>query len=679
MSQRTKWPESSWNFNMTIVMFVALVITLAFYIHAEKQIDRANERRHQSFRLADELRQSSDDLTRLVRSYVITGKSAYKNAYLDILAIRDGLKPRPTNYDRVYWDLVLVGDTSVGGEMGLAIPLLDLMKRSGFSPTELDTLAKAKTNSDGLTGPEFEAMRLVEIDGPGAEARRESAMAMLHDDAYYQAKAAIMRPINQFFLQMDQRTRDDVYHAEQTAMTLRFVVIGCIIGVIFFLWNTYRATRATLGGSADEVYAEITRIGQGDFSAAPLITTGAQNSVLARLSDMRTKLSAIETERKHSERILSESERRFREMAENIDQVFFIADDDYSHFHYISPAFARLWQRDPALLLAEPSCWQDWLHPEDRETIPGLIAARRGTGYYDAEFRIIVPDGSVRWLYAKAFEIERPDEGPRHVVGFHADVTVSKLAAEELREKNEALTRSNAELEAFAYVASHDLREPLRNITAFSTMLARRLEGRLQEDEREFITIITDAATRMDALVRDLLEFSRVGRGEYPAQPVALDHVVASALNSLRVQIETSGATVEVVSELPTVSGNEEELYRTLLNVIGNSLKYRREDLPPHIRIICTPKGITGWRIEIQDNGIGIEGGHGYEDRIFGLFQRLHQRNEYGGGTGIGLPICRKIINRHGGQIWAESEGLGKGTRFIITLPKAPPHQTSGG
>jgi PAS domain S-box-containing protein len=377
------------------------------------------------------------------------------------------------------------------------------------------------------------------------------------------------------------------------------------------------------------------------------------------------------SERKQAERGLAESERRFREMAETIDQVFYIADQDYSHFHYISPAFKRLWGRDPAELMADPREWPGWIHPDDRDTVMNWVASRIGTGEYESEFRVTRPDGSEVWLHSKAFEVAETPGVPPYTLGFHSDITQAKLVEAELRDKNQALERSNADLEAYAYVASHDLREPLRNITSFSTLLSRRLEGRLGDEEREFVKIVTDAANRMDCLVRDLLEVSRVGRSGQEMHPVSLAILATSAQDSLRTQIEAADAMIEVLGPLPQVMGNEEELYRVLLNLFVNALKYHGPE-PVRIGVECQSDGPELWRITVADNGIGLEPGKGYEERIFGLFQRLHQRDQYGGGTGIGLPICRKIIQRHGGRIWAESDGPGKGTRFVFTLPKMP-------
>lgn len=375
------------------------------------------------------------------------------------------------------------------------------------------------------------------------------------------------------------------------------------------------------------------------------------------------------SERKQGERLLAESERRFREMAETIDQVFFVAEPDFSGFRYVSPAFRRLWGRNPLTLARHPEAWLDWVHPDDRDHVRSGIAAGRGTGHYALEFRIQRPDGAIAWLLAGVFEVTDPVDGSAYILGFHTDISDFKTAEAKLRDKNEALERSNADLEAYAYVASHDLREPLRNITSFSTLLARRLDGRLTTEEEEFVKVIVDAAERMDGLVRGLLELSRVGHTDAPPEPIDLGALVQAARDGLRARIEEAQAELILPDTLPPVMGYPDELYRVFLNLLGNALKYRGQ-ATPRIEMTCAEEDAGQWRLTIVDNGIGIEGGKGYEERIFGLFQRLHQRHEYGGGTGIGLPVCRKIIERHGGRIHAESDGPGRGTRFIFTLPK---------
>ena len=276
---------------------VALAIVFAFYVRSEKQVERANDLRHRSFLLADELRQSGDDLTRMARTYVVTGDPFYRQHFQDILDIRDGKKPRPENYWRPYWDLVL-GDGPAPRAGQQAVALLELMRQAGFSEEEFRKLAEAKANSDGLTVPEFEAMKLVESNGPDAETNRARARAMMHDAKYHQAKAAIMKPIDDFLVLVDQRTLAAVHSAENSAAIFRYGFAAFGLGLLFALWRTYVALGDTLGGSVDEVYANIAMIGSGDFSAAIPVKAGLKNSVLGWLSETQAKLNDIDRERK---------------------------------------------------------------------------------------------------------------------------------------------------------------------------------------------------------------------------------------------------------------------------------------------------------------------------------------------------------------------------------------------
>ena len=253
-------PPFSRNLWLTVGLFGLLALIFSAYVWSEKEVDRANSLRLQSFLLADELRQSSDDLTRMVRSYVVTGDPAYKRYYQTILDIRDGRQPRPERYERIYWDLVFPTGTAPRPDSTQRIALLDLMRQAGFSAEEFNKLAEGKTNSDALSKLEFEAMALVETNPT-------KARTMLFDSAYYQAKAAIMKPIDDFYVLMDKRTLDVVQAAEWRASGVRVVAILFGIVVLFSLWSNYRILRNTLGGTVDEVYAQIANIGQGDFSS----------------------------------------------------------------------------------------------------------------------------------------------------------------------------------------------------------------------------------------------------------------------------------------------------------------------------------------------------------------------------------------------------------------------------
>ncbi|MDO9424412.1 MAG: EAL domain-containing protein [Methylobacter sp.] len=284
-------------------MFVVFSILFVIYVRSEKQINRANELRLQSHLLADELRQSSDDLTRMVRSYVITGNPIYKQHFQDILDIRDGKMSRPVNYHNIYWDLVPADDRRPQPDSGKKIALLDLMRQTGFTEEEFAKLATAKTHSDRLTGTEFAAMKLVESTATPAEANRLKASLMLQDASYHQAKAAVMRPIGEVYRMMDQRTLDGVNAAEHVSMLLRMAFVSSGLLMLLMLWRVYRALYFTLGSSVGELYGRIICIGRGDFSSAIPVVRGMENSVLGWLSETQINLARNDAQRKEAEAI----------------------------------------------------------------------------------------------------------------------------------------------------------------------------------------------------------------------------------------------------------------------------------------------------------------------------------------------------------------------------------------
>ena len=252
-------------------------------------------------------------------------------------------------------------------------------------------------------------------------------------------------------------------------------------------------------------------------------------------------------------------------------------------------------------------------------------------------------------------------------IGTSIGVAIARQRAEEtLSETMEDLKRSNAELEQFAYVASHDLQQPLRMVASYVELLGQRYKGRLDERADKYIAYASGGAIRMHRLVNDLLALSRVGTRAAPSAPVSLDRAVALVRDNLTVAIEQSGAVVEV-EQLPVVSGDETQLVQLFQNLFDNAIKFRGA-AAPRISVTCRDAG-TEWEFAVRDNGIGIDPKHA--ERVFGVFKRLHTAQEYP-GTGIGLALCRKIVERHGGRIWVEP-AEGGGSVFRFTLPKQPP------
>lgn len=233
---------------------------------------------------------------------------------------------------------------------------------------------------------------------------------------------------------------------------------------------------------------------------------------------------------------------------------------------------------------------------------------------------------------------------------------------DQLRDRNIDLERSNAELEQFAYVASHDLQEPLRMVASYTQLLEKRYSEKLDDTAREYIDFAVDGVGRMRALINDLLMYSRVGRRQKALEAVNTDDVLQRALSNLKIAIEESKAKI-VVDSLPVVNGDEIQLLQLFQNLIANAMKFRNEDKLPQVAIGAV-RNQREWVFSIADNGIGIE--EQFSERIFEIFQRLHTREKYS-GTGIGLAICRKIVERHGGKIWVESE-IGKGTTIFFSI-----------
>jgi PAS domain S-box-containing protein len=255
-------------------------------------------------------------------------------------------------------------------------------------------------------------------------------------------------------------------------------------------------------------------------------------------------------------------------------------------------------------------------------------------------------------------------EAKVHQLNSHLEQLNAHLE-DRVMERTEALLRSNDELAQFAYVASHDLQEPLRTVLIYTELLGRQYNEAIDEDGRKFMAYVTENARRMEQLIRDLLQFSQLeAGGESRFTQISCDKALDEALGNLQGRIEESGAIISR-GPLPVVYGDQTQICLLFQNLVINAIKYCQEDTAPSIRVAVEPQD-EGWLFSVRDNGIGIE--PEYTEKVFGIFKRLHGRDKP--GTGMGLAICRKIVTRHSGRIWVESEP-GVGSTFFFTLPKA--------
>ena len=351
----------------------------------------------------------------------------------------------------------------------------------------------------------------------------------------------------------------------------------------------------------------------------------------------------------------------FRSLVESLEEGVLMVDSS-GRLVAANPSAGRILGLDPERILAPNGSDPEWSFvavdgsPLPEGERPLRVTASTGRPQVAVPLGLRRPDGTTRWMSVSTRAVEADREGPYTVVLSFTDVT-------EEREAAVALERSNTELQQFAYVASHDLSEPLRMVASYLQLLRRRYRGRLDRDADEFIDYAVDGAARMRALIEGLLAYSRAGRGEEPRERVELSTVTADVLRSLAAAMIDARAEIEI-SELPVVLGVRGQLEQLLQNLIANALKFRSDGRARvWVRVEAGPPGMV--QIAVADGGIGIA--PEAREHVFEMFQRLHDREAYE-GTGIGLAICRKIVERHGGRIWVD-EREGGGTVFRFTLP----------
>lgn len=378
------------------------------------------------------------------------------------------------------------------------------------------------------------------------------------------------------------------------------------------------------------------------------------------------------TERKKAEQALRESEQRFRTLAESLPQLVWTCSPDGS-CDYLSGQWVAY-----TGIPEERQLGLEWLseviHPDDRRrTLEAWMDAVEDNNPYDIEYRIRRFDGVYRWFKTRGTPVRDNRGRILRWFGTCTDIEDQRRTTEALRRRNEELRRANEDLNQFAFSASHDLKEPLRMIAIYAQLLQRKYESRLDAQAQEYIEQAVSGAKRMEMLVNDLLEYTQIVNvplGDIP--PVSMEAVVQKAISNLETAIVESGAQIDV-DALPCVAVREVHLLQLFQNLISNALKYRGP-APPHIQISAVGAAHC-WKICVRDNGIGID--PAYHKQIFRIFRRLHGNRDYP-GTGIGLAICQKIVERYEGSIWVESEGENRGSAFCFTLPAEPSSSLAG-
>ncbi len=676
----SRFHRSLW---LTLIVFAIFVVTFVAYVRAEKQIDQANDLRNLSLLLASELRQSSDDLTRMVRSYIVTGDPAYKRHYEEILGIRDGSKPRPLSYHNIYWDLVLADDQRPQ-PAGPPVALLDLMRKASFSEVEFAKLAEAKGNSDDLTRTEFAAMQLLETAQPLDMASRERARSMLFDAAYHQAKASIMRPIAEFNEMSEQRTLNSVHAAENSAALLLGLFVLCSLLLLFLLWRIYRTLHATLGGTVDELHGYISRLGRGDFSSAEVQRKAPKESVFGWLMEMQSRLLVTDNQRKLAEAERAESEARLRAIIEAEPECIKILDGEACLLQ-MNPAglvmieaeelMAVAGQPIAKLIVPEHRAMYEAMH---REVIAGASRV--------LEFEILGLKGTRRWMETHAVplclggqvvqlavtrdisERKRVEaELARHRQHLEDLVTERTCA---LSEAKLAAETANVAKSAFIANMSHEIRTPLNAITGMAYLI-RRSGVTAQQAER--LDKVDAAGEHLLEIINAILDLSKIEAGKFTLEEaeVNVGALMANVVSMLHDRVHAK--QLELFVECDTISchllGDQTRLQQAMLNYATNAIKFTdRGSVTLRCQLQEMNADSAKLRFEVQDTGIGIAPDE--MSRLFASFEQADNSitRKYG-GTGLGLAITRKLVGLMGGEAGAESmPGLGSTFWFTVRL-----------
>ena len=365
------------------------------------------------------------------------------------------------------------------------------------------------------------------------------------------------------------------------------------------------------------------------------------------------------TERKLTETALQESESKYRQIVELAEEGIWVIDSN-ARTTYVNQAMARMLGYEELEMFGR-SLFDFMEAGEKQKALDNVERRKQGIGEKH-EFKFKTKDGKDIWTYMSTNPVMDEKGNLLSCCALVYNITDRKKSDQQMLQLTEDLKRSNQELEQFAYVASHDLQEPLRAVTSYTQLLAQRYQGNLDAKADKYINHIVDGATRMQQLINDLLAYSRLGTQGKKFELADCNAAVQQSLRNLQIAIAEKKAVI-ACDEMPTVMADESQLVQLFQNLIANSIKFCRQDIP--LIDIAARRRENEWLFYVRDNGIGID--PEYADRIFIIFGRLHGRREYP-GTGIGLAMCKRIVERHGGRIWVESQE-GKGATFCFTIP----------
>ena len=677
---------------LALLAFLLFSLTLVPYIVSEKGIDRAHEQRMTSFLLANELRHSSDDLTRMARTYVVTGDAVYKKKFNDILDIRNGRSPRPPDYQSAYWDTAPRAKPNPS-LLGQAVPLLELIKQSSFTESELTLLATAQARSDALTSTEYAAMALVEAAPDNLQARSQ-ATTMLHDALYHRNKAEIMQPLDSLHQAMNLRTMEAITRATDIARILGWLLFVAGLLVFYALHQTYRALNITLGDSPGRIHHHIANLGLGNFSTPIAVPARFQNSVLGWLEQMRQRLCELEAERHEAEIAVRNSENFLRRVIDEIPDPVVIKDQD-GNFLLGNRAVARLYDTTPENLIGKDD--SAFGVPQEisdgfRQNVQAIMASGKTTVVIENSRD--AASGEIRH-YRSTKAPFRGSDGRMQILVIAHDITdithaqnelvqhrhhLQELVAErthELTSAKAAAEAANIAKSAFLANMSHEIRTPLNAISGMAYLINR---SGLTAEQAERMEKLQAANEHLLEIINAVLDLSKIeaGKFELAVGPVNIPQIAknVSGMFQARLQANDLSFEIQLPAALPEFIGDATRIQQCLINFVSNAIKFTEQGrITLRCRKIEDTDSDALLHFEVEDSGIGIAAE--ILPRLFSAFEQADNSTTRAyGGTGLGLAITRKLAKLMGGDTGVESE-LERGSVFWFTVRLAKPDQQS--
>ncbi len=680
----------------------ALITAALIYVAAvrRKAWAESQQRHARSYQLADELRHTSDDLTRFARMYAVTGEDRYQRAYEQVLAIRNGTAPRPEHYERIYWDLVLDSGATPRA-LGPPVALETLMQQAGFTTEEFAKLREAQAASDSLARIELVAMHLARgeyQDGAGGFTRhgrpdQPAAIRMLHDQRYLHAKARIMGPIDGFLGMVDDRTageQSDFARQSSRALAIIEVFLGVFIGLVALSYPLLRSRVlrpvASLRDQTRDVAADLDRLADVAMeivsgnrsrsftaSAAPIRSarpdelgdlSRIHDSMIGRLQATGVAIADMTAELGRTNEALNASVLEVGKARDQLLELFSIAPVGVrvavdGVIRFANPRYRELFRRGVGDDVRNLDSSMDYDEVDTRLRKEGVVR--------DRLFDVKAADGGTWHLMGTFYPIEF--EGEKAVLAFIIDVTKLKEIERELREARitaEAATRAKSE---FLANMSHEIRTPMNAIIGMSHLA---LETDLGPQQRAYVTRIRSSARLLLGLINDILDFSKIEAGKLDIEHIdfTLDEVLSGVANVMAPLAEDKG--LELMFRSPgmvprRLRGDPLRLHQILTNLITNAVKFTKSgEIVVAVQVESSVADRVTLLFSVRDSGIGMT--REQREKLFRPFTQADaSTTRQFGGTGLGLSISKRLVELMNGRIWVESEA-GAGSEFFFTV-----------